>query len=1088
MLLTAGLVAWLATVSARALAAPTDLSEAFPADACEGRPVTAVVLEGCAGTRCEDDVERAKLLAILGVRLGAPYTSVAVVRGTGRLLDTRFFHTATPRCEPDGDGVRLVVDVQGTWVVRRIVIEGSQYFYDSDIRKRVFLRPGSVLDPRPAMLAEQLQRQKDSIRRVYVREGFARARVDVSAEPLPGGLAELRIRIDEGPKDRIGSVRVQFERRDIGNATPGCPTVTPREIRSAAGLARGDVYTDVRARRARKGVLATLRALGYVGPTVGVAWEEERARLTLRIGLDRCYDVAVYRRDAPARWGVGYVRVDDEELRAALPFAESGAFDLEEAELGRQALEELYEARGHLFADVRLDYRDYRVDIRGTAHPDDVIGAVHYYVTEDAVMEIRDIALHGARVLGADTVRAWMETRVYDFFGDGGYLQVQRILWDLGTIRDRYRERGFLRFRYARCQTSVADVEEGGDAAGEEGSATPPADRLLRRVERGSGHVTVNYTLGDTCFSLVRPDDEGSVYVHVFFEEGPRSRVASLTLEGHAVFTDDEVRAALLLAPGGAFSAVRVARAVERLKRAYHARGIYPVEVDVACEGRAPVVAAADCRVESVESTEVALTVRIREGARRELGDLLTRGNFRTAPGVFERDLPEAGAPYDEDRLQEGMRKLRDLGVFESIKVTPVGLDEDAPGKRVALVLDVEEGRATFVDVSIGFETLNRDEQEMPFFVTRTLSDGIAAADQRTGGFGESPFVRLPDLLIATEVSYVDQNFLGRAKELQLPLKYGFSTTALDRLASFLPTYLDSRFFGYELRFRLTPFLVYDRATQALDTFQYGFQTEISKQLTRALYTSLEYELSNISIRDPRIAEEEFGPYTLQNTVSPRIAFDRTDHPLNPTEGYYLGASLSYINAYREAQLDNFLKWELVAKGFLSLRDAFTVAVFARYGDSVSFDGGDLPETERYRLGGSQGLRGFADDAVRQYTDTGAVRTTSGADGVAVPIFGGDTVINGSVELRFPLLRSVGLWGAGFFDWGGLAEALDEYGAKSFRMSLGLGVRWLAGGQIPIRFDYGIVLGDLRCKDAPESGECTREDRGTIHFGILYTF
>ena len=479
----------------------------------------------------------------------------------------------------------------------------------------------------------------------------------------------------------------------------------------------------------------------------------------------------------------------------------------------------------------------------------------------------------------------------------------------------------------------------------------------------------------------------------------------------------------------------------------------------------------------------MSLAVRVREGTRRVVGRRFVRGNFATSRATILRDLPAPGDPFDEDRLLEGVRKLRDLGIFDTLKVTPIGLEGDRRhlqrAEEIVLVVDVEEARAKFVDLAIGFETLNRDEQSMPDFVTRTLSGGLAASDQRLLGGGESPLIRLPDLLIVVEASFVHRNFLGWGKELHVPLRYGISTTEVNRLASFKPTYLDSRFFGAALQFRFTPFVVYDRATQALDQFAYGAELEVSKQLTRALYGTVEYELSRIQTRDPRSEEPAFSPFQLQNKLNPRLSWDLTDNPLNPSRGLYLGGSVSYINALDDEEFNNFIKFELVAKLYISLRATVTLAFFFRFGGSYSFEDADLPANERYQLGGSQGLRGFADDAVGQYRSDGGLRTDVSA--------GGDYVINGTVEVRFPIVRSLGFWGAVFLDWGALSEDVRDLSAKSFRVSAGLGLRFLVGGQIPIRLDYGIIL-DPRCKGFTEEGACVAEEFGNVHFGVLYTF
>ena len=72
---------------------------------------------------------------------------------------------------------------------------------------------------------------------------------------------------------------------------------------------------------------------------------------------------------------------------------------------------------------------------------------------------------------------------------------------------------------------------------------------------------------------------------------------------------------------------------------------------------------------------------------------------------------------------------------------------------------------------------------------------------------------------------------------------------------------------------------------------------------------------------------------------------------------------------------------------------------------------------------------------------------------------------------------------------GALAERLSAFNTASVRQSVGLGLRYLVGGVVPIRLDYGFIL-DRRCRDVDrQTGACVRQEEvGNVHFGILYTF
>jgi len=143
-------------------------------------------------------------------------------------------------------------------------------------------------------------------------------------------------------------------------------------------------------------------------------------------------------------------------------------------------------------------------------------------------------------------------------------------------------------------------------------------------------------------------------------------------------------------------------------------------------------------------------------------------------------------------------------------------------------------------------------------------------------------------------------------------------------------------------------------------------------------------------------------------------------------------------------------------------------------------------------------MRGLVARGVGQYEKNGfprmAATSITNADGTTQTAFriidSGDTLFGGSTELRFPISRSNDLWTAAFMDVGALSEGFSQLYGNSFRFSVGVGVRFLIGSQIPVRLDYGFVV-DRRCGTVDETDGRTcisEEDAGAVDFGLLYTF
>lgn len=1080
--------AWAGSVRAREAAAPPD--------PCVGAPVVSSALEGCAIAACKARDFDAAIRALADLAPGSVHDAASLAAARARLMRLDLFRSVAFACSPVDGGIDVRVQVvPGTWI-RRIRVVGNRHFYESRILDRLSVFPGDRLDPGDKVAEDALEQARATIRRAYMEDGFTGT--DVAIERVPIGEAEvdLTFRVTEG-------VRVRIERLSLGlrPARPGppvppgvedCPRVTERDLKRWSGLSLGAPMTERTGSDVERALTRALRTVGFSGVRVAVAFDHEAGRLSVDATYDACYLLRFFARDRARPGGLGYAPVVDDALLASLPFADSGVFDATEAALGREEVRTWFENRGYLWADVVLDYRARRA---GSARQDlgiddadapavadrtvgpNVAGRIAYLVTRNDRAEIRGIRVSGNRGIPTDRILEQMATRPYDFFGDTGAVLPDQVFFDLERIERLYRDEGFFAVSFPW-----------GD---------PDPETRMRRVEPLGGVTVHTYVAGHRAFRVIHMPGTSGVYLEIRLDEGPRSAVGSVTVDGGAVLDAKALERTLDLRPGRPYSAPRVQAARDRLVRRYQGMGHPHAAVDVACVGHDPDVPRAECNPLTVRSRRVDLEVAVREGPPARVGPVLVHGIRRTRRDVVRKEFPKPGAPFDAARVTRAVRSLNDLGIFDSVRVRPVGTDETPPRDEVALVVECRESKSRFLDFVAGFEKLDDTRaSDLPGYVTSALSHTLSLTDLGTTGYGKSIGLRLPDILVSLEARYTDLNFLGRAKRLYIPLKYGLSTTAWDRYASFTPTYVDPRFFARGLAFRATPFAIYDRATTRLDKVQFGAEFALSKELLPRLYGALSFETGVVNVRDPEVSGDYTG-WRFENKVVPSVTYDRLDHPINPRNGGFLQGTLAYINSLEEG---NFLKYEVLGKGFVTVRNLVTFGVTARFGGSRSFgSAGSLPQEERFSLGGNRGGRGFSTDGIAQYNPDGSLRlqarlvpATDGTGGTQVEYtkpYGGDVMFAGSVEARFPILRSLDLYGSVFYDFGALAERLSAFNTASVRQSVGLGLRYLVGGVVPIRLDYGFIL-DRRCRDVDrQTGACVRQEEvGNVHFGILYTF
>lgn len=1062
--------------------------------ACVGAPVVRATVAGCNARMCRERGFDASIAAVADMRLGVVHDAASLDAARDRLMRLDLFRAVSFSCRSVPGGIDARIDVEPAIRIRKIRITGNRHFYDSQVLERLSVFPGDRLDPGDKVAEDALDQARETIRRAYQEDGFTGTEVATEVEDAGAAEVDVRFRVREGTRMRVERLSLGLRPvRPAGDTPPGvegCPRVSERDLKRWSGLSLGAPMTEATGRDVERALTRALRAVGFAGVRVGVTFDQEVNRLSVDATYESCYLIRFFARDRPRPGRLGFAPVVDDSLLASLPFADSGVFDPVEAAMGREEVRTWFENRGHLMADVELEYRARRSGGRrrlgeaGEAPraPDvdlgpNVAGQIVYLVTRNARSEIRAIRISGNRAVPTDRILAVMATRPYDFFGDTGAVLPDQVFFDIERIEQLYREEGFFSVSFA-----------GGEA--------DPAARI-RRTERIGEASVRTYISGHRAFRVVQPPGTSGVSLEIALDEGPRSVLGSVTVDGGQVLDARVQLDTLSLHPGDPFSGPRAAAARDRLLRQYRGIGRIHAAIELRCTGHDPDVPPDQCDLQTVASRRVDLAFTVREGGPTRLGPVLVHGIRRTRSDVVKKEFPRPGGPYDAGRVAKAVRSLNDLGVFDSVGVTTVGPDETPPREEAVLVVECRENKSRFLDFVAGFEKLDDTRaSDLPGYVTSALSHAVGITDLGSSGYGKAVGLRLPDILLTVETRYTDLNFLGRAKRLYLPLKYGLSTTAWDRYASFTPTYVDPRFFARGLAFRVTPFAVYDRATTRLDKVQFGAEFALSKELFPRLFGALSFETGVVNTRDP-VASADYTGWRFENKVVPTLTYDRLDHPINPRNGGFLQGSLAYINSLEEG---NFVKYEITGKGFVTVRNLVTFGVTARFGGSRSFGTSrSLPQDERFSLGGNRGVRGFTTDGIAQYRSDGSLRLAArvvpaedGTDGTQVEYikpYGGDSMFAGSVEARFPILRSLGLYGSVFYDFGALAEGVSDFNTASVRQSAGLGLRYLLAGVVPIRLDYGFIL-DRRCRDVDRrTGACLRkEEVGNVHFGLLYTF
>ena len=977
-----------------------------------------VVLE-CQLPRCEDQDEVGRLISLTDLRIGQALDEEALERAQFYLQETGFF-------APDGVQIDVAATPYGTALVkietigqifiRNVEIDPGDAL-ESEIEARVFMRSGQRYTDDP----EETQRQKDAIRDLFVRDGYTETAVDIVPVPAGDFLMDLHITVDQG--ERLDVQRVFLK---------GHSALTYYQIRNILmgefGFLR--TYRESEFRDGIDEVLEAYRERGYL-----------RARITNRNAVahpaEGGVDLFVEVREGP-RWEFlfeGNQLFTDEELADELPFEELGFIDTSEIENAALGLEGLYQNDGHYFAEVSA-----AVETR------EEVNTVTYSVDEGPEAEVVSVAIAGNAELTSFELLDQLTATGFDSDAPGGYLLPGAIEADIRNIEAYYRASGF----------------------------------LWAHVPR---------------WTVVSEDGGRSLHISLFVDEGPRTLVGDVSFRGIGVVSEADLNEELQLTTDAPFSTGSLQADLATVIRLYDRKGFQPdiastcsaggAEVPCANYGLPPsclvwnqescvdefrgdlrlqectrLVSSSECLVPyELADNQLDIEHFVEEGELVRVGEIFIQGNFDTNDAVIRQELPlEEGDPYSSDLLLTGQANIRSLGLFNSVTLRTIGLDAQRgyTRDRVAIVVSLEEQNSRYHEL-------------------------------RTGFVGQSTVESDLLVLFENEWAYVDRNILGQAIELRVVPSFSFDLSDVPRVGDreFIGraevSLFDPRFYFWDLADRPWELqssvgYLWDLLSTPTQERDASFSVQVLREFTEAegLFFSVEGKFSFVQTRTT--GEEDFQDALIVQ-VTPVLTYDRRDSTINPSEGVRTELRLDLAHDFEN---EAFSKFQLEGSHFIPLSEHFVFAYHLRFGFAMgglfslfSFPEDEtqpleerllLPRSERFTLGGVADVRGFPDNGLGPTSANG------------VPSFG-DVVLNGTLELRFPLVPSIDFYGAYFVDAGQLQADFIDLDTSDFRVATGMGIRWLVLGLIPVVLDYGLVL-----------DRQVGESIGQLHFNVGYSF
>jgi len=585
------------------------------------------------------------------------------------------------------------------------------------------------------------------------------------------------------------------------------------------------------------------------------------------------------------------------------------------------------------FADVRVSWETNDRSEAGAAVREVVI-----HIDEGRRHIVDQVILQGNRQLGGDLLYEHVLTRPPGTLSAGPYV-AQVLSEDLVAIRTLYRNRGFLEAQVT--EEVQIDKSRGG--------------------ETGSGETT-----GEETKAAVR------VIVHI--DEGPQTQVAKVAIDGDTPLASETLQAAAGLKSGDVYVPEQVNNDENELAARISEAG-YP-HVKVTGVPRL-----------SEDRTRVDIRYKVEAGPFVRLGRLFFFGNFRTRDAFLARESGLApGNPFDLRQVLEAQRRLRDLNIFDSVQVHPVGLREK--DETVHLLVTTSERRPYYFEMGGGFQT-------------------------DKGLFGRA--------------RVGDHNFLGSGKDLSL------SGEASEVGSRYEASLTEPRLFG--TRISAGAGLYFERSEPFNQSFGVD-TTGATLNLSRDWGPHLKTVLANQFERREQYRRDDVAPDETEDpqdydprrifVTTPTVQWDSRDSFIRPRRGLLASLAVDFSVGIDDS-LDDFVKYRLDARGFYPLLSRVTLAGRVYAGFLEPYGGDQPPEDQLFFSGGAATVRGYKENMLRY-----------DADGDPV---GGQLALTAGLEARIDIGRNFEL--IPFVDTGSIQQTLVSAGSDQFRWSYGLGLQFI---------------------------------------------